>query len=73
MKTEEQEKTEKEAQAACEKLVDSQKLVGSAFQFVCRCKLCGWQTMQNDEESGKKLVKQHALVHWPEIQAHSHE
>lgn len=52
-----------------EKLVDTQPLQGSAYKFISRCKKCGWQTMQQDQDSGKKLVTQHAQSHWPEIQA----
>jgi hypothetical protein len=64
-----QEKQEKEADQITEKLVDSEPLVGSGFKFISRCKLCGWQTMQQDEEAGKDLVKNHAQVHIPQIQA----
>jgi hypothetical protein len=52
-----------------EKLVDSQKLEGSAYKFVARCKLCGWQTLEHEESDGKKLVVKHGAVHWPAIQA----
>lgn len=54
---------------ALELLVDCEQLQGSAFKFIGRCKKCGWQTMQQDEDDAKKAVLQHAKIHWPEIQA----
>jgi hypothetical protein len=64
-----QQEKQKQSDQMLEKLVDSQPLVGSGFKSISRCKLCGWQTMQMDEETGKKLVKNHAQIHIPQIQA----
>jgi hypothetical protein len=64
-----QKQDEQKMDAALAALVDTQKLTGSAFTHISRCKKCGWQTMQMDEESGAALVKKHAAAHWPELRA----
>lgn len=70
MKEQQEDKQQDEKMnSVLEKLVDSQPLQGSGFKYVVRCTKCGWQTLQQDEDAGKKLVLQHAQIHWPEIQA----
>jgi hypothetical protein len=53
-------------QAMTEEMAEEIELTGSIYSYRGRCKHCGWQTFQMDQEDAHDLVKRHAAQHWHE-------